>query len=97
MKTTLALIAMIAVVPAYASEYVDGYFKSDGTYVPPHFRSSPNSTKLDNYSTRGNANPYTGKEGTKNPYSYPSPSYGTGSSGYPGYQGYKPYQPYKYK
>ena len=28
---------------------MDGYFKSDGTYVPPHFRSSPNSTKLDNY------------------------------------------------
>ena len=49
------------------SNYVKGYVKKDGTYVAPHQRSNPNSTKNDNWSTKGNTNPYTGKEGTKNP------------------------------
>lgn len=48
-----------------ADTYVRGYYKSNGTYVQPHYRSSPNSTKSDNFSTRGNVNPYTGRMGTK--------------------------------
>lgn len=44
---------------------VEGYYRKDGTCVQPHYRSSPNSTKLDNYSSKGNVNPYTGVEGTK--------------------------------
>ena len=35
---------------AYVS--VKGYFRSDGTYVRPHVRSSPNAFKFDNYSWR---------------------------------------------
>lgn len=46
---------------------VRGHFRKDGTYVAPHMRSSPNSTTLDNWSTKGNINPYTGQVGTKNP------------------------------
>ncbi len=50
---------------------VKGYYKpSTGSYVMPSYRTSPNRTKLDNYSTRGNYNPYTGKTGTKNLYRY---------------------------
>lgn len=45
--------------------HVRGYSKKDGTYVQPHFRSSSNNTQHDNWSTKGNVNPYTGKEGTK--------------------------------
>jgi len=30
-------------------------------------QTNPNSTKLDNYSTKGNVNPYTGKPGTVDP------------------------------
>jgi len=45
--------------------HVKGHTKKDGTYVAPHVRTSPNGTKNDNYSTKGNVNPYTGKEGTK--------------------------------
>ncbi len=55
--------------------YVRGYFKSDGTYVQPHYRSAPNSTRFDNWSTRGNVNPYTGQRGTRNLYN-PYRSYG---------------------
>lgn len=46
-----------------------GYYKpSTGAYVQPYYRSSPNSTKWDNYSTQGNSNPFTGKKGYANPY-----------------------------
>lgn len=48
---------------------VKSYYKpSSMKYVAPSYRTSPNKTKLDNYSTRGNYNPYTGKKGTLNPY-----------------------------
>ncbi len=50
---------------------VKGYYKpSTGTYVAPSYKTSPNKTKLDNYSTKGNYNPYTGKKGTVNPYKW---------------------------
>jgi hypothetical protein len=44
-------------------EKVSGYTKSNGTYVQPYYRTQSNSTKSDNYSTKGNTNPYTGKKG----------------------------------
>jgi hypothetical protein len=44
---------------------VRGYVRKDGTYVPPHRRSAPDGNFSNNWSTRGNVNPYTGKEGTK--------------------------------
>lgn len=52
---------------AVAQVAVRGYTRRDGTYVPPHYRSSPNSTTADNYSTRGNVNPFTGDRGTRSP------------------------------
>lgn len=59
---------------------VNGYMRKDGTYVAPHYRSAPNRSTLDNYSTRGNYNPYTGQAGKKDPYALPLPSgrYGSG-------------------
>jgi hypothetical protein len=47
--------------------YVKPHVKKDGTYVPPSHRKAPNASKFDNYSTKGNVNPYTGKEGTVDP------------------------------
>jgi hypothetical protein len=47
--------------------YVSGYTKSNGTYVSGHYRSSSNGTTSDNWTTKGNTNPYTGKKGTKTP------------------------------
>ncbi|MEK7124723.1 MAG: hypothetical protein AAB877_03550 [Patescibacteria group bacterium] len=50
---------------------VRGYVKpSTGRYVAPHYRTSPNRTKFDNFSTKGNYNPYTGKKGKVNPWRY---------------------------
>lgn len=44
-----------------------GYTKKNGTYVAPSHATNPNKTKRDNYSSKGNVNPHTGKEGTKDP------------------------------
>lgn len=46
---------------------VNGYTKRDGTYVEPHHRSTQNNTQYDNYGSKGNTNPYTGQQGTRNP------------------------------
>jgi hypothetical protein len=54
----------------YSQVYVSGYTKKNGTYVEPHYRSSPNSNPNDNYSFPGNTNPYTGKTSTGNPDTY---------------------------
>ena len=51
-----------------ADVYVHGYFRSNGTYVAPHYRSNPDGNRFNNWSTRGNINPYTGSRGYKNPY-----------------------------
>jgi hypothetical protein len=45
--------------------YVKPYFRKDGTFVDGHMRSSPDKDFYNNWSTKGNVNPYTGKEGTK--------------------------------
>lgn len=44
---------------------VKGYTRSNGTYVQPSHATNPDVTKNNNYSTKGNVNPYTGKLGTK--------------------------------
>lgn len=42
---------------------VRGYVRKDGTYVAPHYRSSPDGNFNNNWSTDGNFNPYTGEDG----------------------------------
>lgn len=45
MKKFLAclLASMVCSSVAMADVYVRGYTRSDGTYVAPHYRSSPNA------------------------------------------------------
>jgi hypothetical protein len=81
-KLMLALLAAAMPVVASAQVYVQGYTKRDGTYVAPHYRSSPDGNSHNNYSTRGNVNPYTGQEGTKSPHSSSSSSSGSYSNPY---------------
>lgn len=64
----LALAASGGTAWATKSHAVKGYTKKDGTYVAPSHATNPNGSKTDNYSSKGNVNPYTGKEGTKDPY-----------------------------
>lgn len=78
MRWTLA-IAAAAVVSATAGamaqgqNHVNGYVRNDGTYVAPHFRTNPDNSRTNNWSSQGNTNPYTGQPGTVNPYTPPPP------------------------
>lgn len=49
---------------------VSSYTTSGGTYVASHYRTAPNITINDNFSTVGNINPYTGEAGTVSRESY---------------------------
>ncbi|MCW2412957.1 hypothetical protein M2345_002716 [Sphingobium sp. B8D3D] len=67
----LAVVMSMACGADARSVRVKPYFKKDGTFVQGHMRTSPNRTQYDNWSTRGNFNPYTGQEGRKDPYPLP--------------------------
>lgn len=43
---------------------VSGYVRKDGTYVAPHARSNRDGARNNNWTTQGNTNPHTGKDGT---------------------------------
>lgn len=79
------LTAIAAALPTTVSAqvYVQGYTTKNGTYVAPHYRSSPDSSVLNNWSTRGNVNPYTGQVGTRNPYSSYNPNGYSSYGNYP--------------
>lgn len=80
MRKIIVLLLMLSVGSSVlADQYVRGYYRQNGTYVNGYHRSSPNSTRLDNYSTRGNVNPYTGQRGTRSPY---GSSYGNNYNNY---------------
>lgn len=67
MMVSLSLLAVAAKTKGSSggAVHVKGYTRKDGTYVAPHTRSAPNHTRSDNWSTKGNVNPYTVKVGTK--------------------------------
>lgn len=47
------------------SHSVRGHTTKKGTYVQPHRQTNPDNSKANNWSHKGNVNPNTGKEGTK--------------------------------
>ena len=54
-KTLFAILATAMMVAgtisiASADVHVRGYYKSNGTYVAPHFRTNPDGVKWNNYS-----------------------------------------------
>jgi hypothetical protein len=70
MKRATTFLAVLAIslgasVSAKAAVHVRGYYRSNGTYVQPHYRSNPDGNFRNNWSTYPNVNPYTGAVGTK--------------------------------
>ena len=55
--------------------YVKPHTKSNGTQVPGHHRTAPNNTNKDNFTTKPNVNPYTGKPGYIKPDNSRKPNY----------------------
>ena len=62
----LMFFILIVNVQIFAKDiYVDGYYNKSGKYVEQHYRSDSNYSKSDNWTTKGNVNPYTKEKGTK--------------------------------
>lgn len=59
----LVVTLMMSTSMCSATQYVHGYYRSNGTYVGGHYRSDSNGTTIDNWSHHGNTNPYTGSRG----------------------------------
>ncbi len=53
-----------------AAVSVRGYYRKNGTYVEPHYRSDPDSSPYNNWSYPGNINPYTNKIAPGNSSTY---------------------------
>jgi len=66
------VLLLFSFSPSSAGDYVDGYLKKSGTYVAPYYRSTRDGNTYNNWSTKGNTNPYTGKRGGVNSWSVPS-------------------------
>ena len=63
----IALLGFVASIALAKDAQVKGAIRKNGTYVPPHHRTTPNATRSDNYSSKPNINPYTGKPGQVDP------------------------------
>jgi len=90
MKKTMTILMVLAVIcitalSANADVRVRGYYRRNGTYVQPHYRSNPDGNFYNNWSTYPNINPHTGAIGTKRTpsysggYSWRTPSYRSSS------------------
>ncbi len=55
---------------------VNGYYRSNGTYVQPYQRTAPDGVRSNNYSYPGNYNPNTGSSSGSSYKSYPSSTFG---------------------
>ena len=68
----LALMVLISFITVSLAEAgrVRGYYRKDGTYVQPYYRTNPDRTPYNNYSFPGNYNPNTGSitSGDRNTY-----------------------------
>ena len=66
MMRRILLLGLLLAAPlalAASSHSVKGYTKKDGTYVQPHKQTNPDQLRRNNYSSEGNYNPNTGKQG----------------------------------
>jgi hypothetical protein len=67
MRYVVLFAALIAAPLSAQTVNVKPTIRKDGTFVNSHQRTAPNSTTRDNWSTKPNVNPYTGKAGTRTP------------------------------
>lgn len=64
------LLPLLSANALWAQKYQKGYYKKNGTYVTPHYKTKSDNTNRNNYSAQGQINPYTYQKGHKaNDYS----------------------------
>ena len=49
----LVLTILVSAIPADAQVHVQGYYRSNGTYVQPYVRSAPDGLPYNNYGRGG--------------------------------------------
>ena len=93
-KQSIFLIASLVVLVSFLTlslaeaGWVSGYYRKDGTYVQPHYRTNPDGNPYNNYSFPGNYNPNTGRITPGNPDTYLKRYYN--------HPHQSPYTPYNY-
>ena len=82
MKTFMFLIAVVVGLVYSPTDgfSAQGYFRSDGSYVAPYQRTSPDGNPYNNYNYPGNYNPNTGRTTPGNPDTYIDRYYNRGRS-----------------
>jgi len=80
MKQILAILLIFTSLFFICSSTVEavwirGYYRRDGTYVSPHYRSNPNGLRYDNYSWRWDQPLYNQSYGRYNTYRWNTPSW----------------------
>ena len=58
----IALTSLAARAEARITSVRPYYKPSTGMYVAPHYKTTPNNTRFDNFSTRGNSIPLLAKK-----------------------------------
>ena len=68
----MALVVLISFLTVGLAEagWVRGYYRHNGTYVRPHYRTNPDGNPYNNYSFPGNYNPNKGAITPGNPGRY---------------------------
>jgi hypothetical protein len=64
LTVAIALVGLLSAQIGSADDYVNGYYRANGTYVQPYYQSNADGNVYNNYSTYPNVNPYTGQVGT---------------------------------
>ena len=64
----LIVCFFVAAADTQARVRVHRYRKHNGTIVEPYYRTNPDHSKRNNWSSKGNVNPNTWKKGTVDPY-----------------------------
>lgn len=76
MKSFWLLSALLATILGGTCNYADaaratrvrGGISKKGVYRQPHYRTAPDKSRYNNYGTKANSNPYTGKTGKRDPH-----------------------------
>ena len=77
------ILSMMVLSASFAQtqRYQKGYVRKNGTYVSGHYKTVSDKTNKNNYSTKGNFNPYTSTKGTRaQDYSINAYNYGGGKT-----------------
>lgn len=73
MRAIAFLLCALLATPSVEAARVRGHVTKKGSYAQPHQRTNPDRSRANNYSSKPNVNPYTGKAGTRDSYAPKAP------------------------